>query len=103
MKVEFVALSSTVQKIVWLRYFLIHLGVHNNASESIIFNYDDKASKSYTKKSNFYENAKNIDIKYDFVRDIVVQKKVNMKFISTHQMIAYPLTNPISSDVLQYM
>ena len=101
MKAEFVALSSTMQEAVWLKHFLVHLGVYNNVVEPVTINCDSQAAIAYTKDPKYHGKTKHIDIKYNFVRDMVVQKEVNVKYISTHQMIADPLTKPIACDAYE--
>jgi len=43
----------------------------------------------------------NIDIRYHYISDMVAQKEVVLKHISTSRMVAYPLTKPIARDVFQ--
>ena len=60
----------------------------NSAVDPVIVNCDSQAVIAYTKDPKYHEKTKHIDIKYNFVRDMVAHKKVNMKYISTHEMIA---------------
>ena len=101
MEAEFVALSSAVQEAVWLKHFLVHFCVYNNVVEPVTINCDSQDAIAYTKDPKYHGKRKHIDIKYNFVRDMVVQKEVNVKYISTHQMIADPLTKPIACDVYE--
>lgn len=96
MEAEFVALSSAVQEVVWLKHFLVYLGVYNNDVEPVTINCDSQAAIAYTKDPKYYGKTKHIDMKYNFVRDLIVQKKMNVKYIFTHQIIAYPLTKSIA-------
>ncbi len=54
---------------------------------------------AYTKDPKYHGKTKHIDIKYNFARDMAAKKEVNMKYISTHDMIADPFTKPIVKDV----
>ena len=83
MEAEFVACSAAVQEAVWLRRFLQHLGITENITESVRINCDSRAAIAYTKDPKYHCRTKHIDIKYYFVRDIVAQKKVIPKYIST--------------------
>ena len=60
---------------------------------------DNQAAIAYTKDPKYHSKTKHIDIKFNFIRDIVQQNEVNLKYISTHQMVADPLTKPIIRDV----
>jgi transposase InsO family protein len=99
MEAEFVAFSAAVQEAVWLKRFLIHLGVFQGAVDPVTVNCDSQAAIAYTKDPKYHGKTKHIDIKYNFVRDMVAQKEVNMKYISTHEMVADPFTKPIVKDV----
>ena len=98
MEAEFVAFSAAVQEAVWLRQFMNHLGIINVAIEPVRINCDSQAAIAYTKDPKYHGKTKHIDIKYNFVRDLVAQKEVNMKYISTHDMVADPFTKPIPRD-----
>ena len=99
MEAEFVAFSSAVQEAVWLKRFLDHLGITNSASSPVLVNCDSEAAIAYTKDPKFHCKTKHIDTKYNFVKDMVARKEVNMKYISTQEMIADPLTKPVPRDV----
>ncbi|XP_075099421.1 uncharacterized protein LOC142176205 [Nicotiana tabacum] len=75
MEAEFVALSTTVQEAGWLKRFLVHLDVYNNAVEPVTINCDSQAAIAYTKDPKYHGKTKHIDIKYNFVRDMVVNKE----------------------------
>ncbi|OIT36283.1 retrovirus-related pol polyprotein from transposon tnt 1-94 [Nicotiana attenuata] len=101
MKAEFVALSAAVHEAVWLKRFLVHLGVYNNVVEPVTINCDSQAAIAYTKDPKYHGKMKHIDIKYNFVRDMVVNKEASMKYISTHHMVADPLTKPVACDAYE--
>ena len=99
MEAEFVAFSAAVQEALWLKRFLDHLGVIANVADPVLVNCDSQAAIAYTKDPKYHCKTKHIDTKYNFVKDIVARKEVSMKYISTHEMVADPLTKPIPRDV----
>jgi len=99
MEAEFVAFSAAVKEAVWLKRFLVHLKILENAAEPVLVHCDSQAAIAYTKDPKFHGKTKHIDIKYNFVRDMVARKEVNMKYIPTREMVADPLTKPIPRDV----
>ena len=99
MEAEFVALSAAVQEGVWLKRFLDHLGVVEHAASSLLVNCDSQVAIAYTKDPKYHGKTKHIDTKYNFVKDMVARKDVNLQYISTHRMIADPMTKPIPRDV----
>ena len=62
-------------------------------------NCDSQTAIAYTKDAKYHSKTKHIDIKYNFVKDMVAHKKVNMKYIPTREMVADSLTKPIPRDI----
>ena len=98
MEAKFVALSVVVQEGIWLRRFLKHLINKGDAIEPVVISCDSQAAIAYTKDLKFHAKTKHIDIKYNFVKDMVAQKEVNMKYITTQEMVVDPFTMPIPKE-----
>ena len=64
----------------------------------MLVNFDSQIAIPYTKDPEFHAKTKHIDIKYNFVKDMVAQKEVNMKYITTQEMVVDPFTKPIPKD-----
>ena len=94
------ALSAAMQEGVWLRRFVDHLKVYSSSNSLTIYT-DSQASIAYSKDLKFHSKAKHIDIKYQFVKDMVAQEGVNLKYISTHDMIADPLTKVTNRETFE--
>jgi hypothetical protein len=62
---------------------------------------DSTAALAYAKDPKYHGRTKHIDIRYQYIRDMIAQKEVVLKHISTSRMIADPLTKPIARDVFQ--
>ena len=77
-----------------------HLEIKEDASNQVLVNCDSQAAIAFTKDSKYHSKTKHIDIKYNFVRDMVAQKEVSIQYISTHKMVADPFTKPIHRDTL---
>ena len=65
----------------------------------MLVNCDSQAAIAFTKDPKYYVKIKYIDTKYNFMRDMVAHKTVNMQYISTNKIVAYPFTKPIPRDV----
>ena len=96
MEAEFVALSAVMQEGIWLRRFLEHLINKGDVIEHVVINCDSQATIAYTKDPKFHAKTKHIDIKYNFVKDMVARKEVNVKYITTQEMVADPFTKPVT-------
>ncbi|OIT36922.1 retrovirus-related pol polyprotein from transposon tnt 1-94, partial [Nicotiana attenuata] len=98
MEAEYLSLASSTQEGVWLKKFLEHLlDIAENAEPMLVY-YDSEAAISSTKDPKFHCKTKHIDIKYNYARDMVRRKVVNVKYVSTKDMLADPLTKPLSRD-----
>ena len=100
MESEFIAFSSTVQEGVWLKRFLYHLKV-TSSKEPVTIMSDSQSSIAYTKNPNFHSTIKHTDIKYHYVKNMVARDEVNLKYISTYDIIADPLTKAVTRDVFE--
>lgn len=99
MEAEFVATTSAVQEGVWLRHFLQHLWASASSLRLVIFFCDNQVVISYTKDPKYHKKTKHIYIKFNFIRDIIQQNEVSLKYIITHQMVVGPHARPIPCDV----
>ena len=69
--------------------------------EPVIIMSDSQSSMAYTKDPKFHSKTKHIDIKYHYVKDIVAQGEVNLKYIFTYDMIADPLIKTVTRDIFE--
>ena len=91
--------AHAVQEAVWLRRFYEDLNVVTDATQPVTLYCDNQAAIAYTKDPRYHSKSKHIETKYNFVRDIVAQKEIKIQYISTQQMVADPLTKPVTRDV----
>nr|XP_033513285.1 secreted RxLR effector protein 161-like [Nicotiana tomentosiformis] len=96
MESEYVALASAAQEVIWLKKFLEHLLDITENTELVLVYCDSEAAISSTKDPKFHCKTKHIDIKYNYARDMVRRKVVNVKYVSTKDMLVDPLTKPLS-------
>jgi hypothetical protein len=97
MESEYVACSAVVQEAVWLRRFLQRLDIVASAMDLVTIYNDSMATFAYAKDPKYHRKTKHIEIKYHFIRDMVA-KEVFLEHISTKNMLADPLTKPITRD-----
>ena len=58
-----------------------------------------KAAIAYAKDPKYYGRSKHIETRYHFIRDIIAQGQIVIKFASTDDMIADPFTKPLVRNV----
>ena len=85
-----------------MKRFFQRLGITTHSEEAVTLYFDSTTTLTYAKDPKYHEKFKNIEIKYHFIRDMVVRGEVVMKHISTGSMVVDPLTKPIVRDVFQY-
>jgi len=54
---------------------------------------------------NTFENSKqgkHIDIKYNFIKDMNIQQKLSIKYVSSSENIADMFTKPLGSNKFKY-
>lgn len=95
MEAEYIACCSATQEAVWLRRFIKHLSVLERAAEPVYIWTDNMAALAYAKDPKYHGRTKHIELKYHYVRHMILKKKVVLQHISTSQMVADPLTKPI--------
>ena len=99
MEAEYIAICSAVQEAVWLRRFLKHLSVTQDASDPVHIWTDSTAALAYAKDPKYHGRTKHIEMKYHYVRSMIEKKRVALQHISTSLMVADPLTKPISKEL----
>ena len=67
--------------------------------DPIFIHCDNEAAIAYAKDPKDHKRTKHIDIKYHFVRDMISKKHVTVQYLSTHKMLADPLTKPIARGI----
>ncbi|OIT35612.1 retrovirus-related pol polyprotein from transposon tnt 1-94, partial [Nicotiana attenuata] len=95
------ACGSAVQEVVWLKRFFEHLDINKELAGSMTLYCDSQAAIAYTKDPKYHSKTKHIDIKYNFVRDMVASGEINLQYIPKRNMIVAPFTNAISRDLFE--
>ena len=90
-------LSIAGQEAILLKKFLNHLIGEVDRTSPVYC--DSQAAIAYTKEPKYRSKTKHINIKFKFVKDMVAQKKVDVKYVSIKSMVADPLTKPIVRDM----
>lgn len=95
---EYMAMTECIQEAMWLKYLNDEL--QPNANKSITIHCDNRGAVDLAKNNNFSNRTKHIDIKYRFISQAVRDGKVNLKQVSTQDMLADILTKAIARPKL---
>ena len=62
---------------------------------------ESQVAITYTKDTMYHSKTKHIDIKYNFVRDVVANGEITLQYIPTYEMIADLFTKAICRDLFR--
>ena len=96
---EYVALSRAVQEALWLQQILTDLNCKN--SKPMLLYEDNQSCIAICKNSVFHGKTKHIDIKYNFVKDHIDKKDIEVKYCSTDLMLADIFTKGLLGNKFQ--
>ncbi|MCP4339239.1 MAG: hypothetical protein GY799_10210, partial [Desulfobulbaceae bacterium] len=98
---EYVALSSAVQEVVWLREIL---GSINQPQKSpTVIMEDNKAAIKIATNPVFHGRTKHIETKYHFTRDQLANGSISIQYCPTKEMLADALTKPLPKYQFEFI
>jgi len=92
MESEFVSLSIVSQEIVWTRRLLDEIGYKFKGPTKI--HEDNKACVVFSQNPTDHQRSKHIDIKFNFVRDLILTKVIEIVSCSSRDQLADLFTKP---------
>ena len=94
---EYMAACQAAKDAVWLRAFLMELGLNATAPTTILC--DSQGAMALAKNPEHHQRSKHIDLRYHFVREQVAGGTINLVYTSTSDMAADQLTKPLSREM----
>ena len=101
MEAEYVAASEAAKEAVWLRNFLLDLGVVPSVQSPITLYCDNSGAVANSKEPRSHKRAKHIERKYHLIRDIVQRGDVVVMKIASENNLADPFTKSLSSTTFE--
>ena len=100
MEAEYIAANEAVKDGVWLRNFLVSLEIVENVSDPVTVYCDNQAAIKLSKDPKFHSRARHIEGKYHYIIDVINRlKTVRLEFLPGTDMLADPLTKPLSQEL----
>ncbi|MBW0532952.1 hypothetical protein O181_072667 [Austropuccinia psidii MF-1] len=97
-KAEFISMDLCVKQIRWMTFLLTDLG--QATTRPTIFN-DNSGAVIISSPASLNANTKHIEIRYQYIRDMVVKGLIQVRQVSTNEMLADILTKPMGIEKTQ--
>jgi hypothetical protein len=92
---EYIAASGAAKEGVWLRRFLIDLGVFPNASSPLPLHCDSNGAIAQAKEPRNHQKNKHVLRKFHLIREFIKRDEIKMCKIHTDLNVADPLTKAL--------
>jgi hypothetical protein len=101
MQPESLSCYMVVGQTIWLKKFVPGLRVVDNILRPLTIYCDNKSAVFFSSNNKSSDAARHIDIKYFVVKDRVQDQTVEIKHISTKQMLADPLMKSLPPNIFR--
>lgn len=91
---EYMALCEAAKDAIYLRNLLCEITGKLDCID--IYN-DNQSAQKLASNPVFHDRSKHIDIRYHFLRNAVSENMINLKYMSTEEMVADILTKPLQN------
>lgn len=93
---EYIALSTSVREILWLKQLAGEIDEHLNGHANVYC--DNQGALRLAETEAFRPRTKHIDIRYHHIRELVEKGVINIDYVSTEVMTADSLTKAVSAE-----
>ena len=98
---EYIATSDATKEAVWLKKFIIDLGVVSTILDPIPMLCDNNGAIAQAKEPRSHQNSKHILRHFHLIREIVARGDVVLERVPLTDNVADPLTKPLAQEVLE--
>jgi hypothetical protein len=99
-KEEYMATCLSCTEVVWLRKLLS--GLFDIELDATGICCDNQSCIKLSVNPMFRDKSKHIQIKYNFIRDVVEKGAVKLHYVATNEQVADVLTKPLSKVKIEY-
>ena len=99
---EYIAASDAAKEGVWLKKFIIDLGVVPDSEEPISLYCDNNGAIAQAKEPRSHQKSKHVLRRFHLIREIVTRGDVAVERVPSEDHIADPLTKPLSHFVFEH-
>jgi hypothetical protein len=98
MEAEYMALAYTSQELLWIRQLLRDLG--QDPVDATTIHEDNQSCIHFANDPCYHGRAKHVDIKFNFVRDLIQKQTIRVVYCPTEAMVADMFTKPLTATKL---
>ena len=96
---EFVAAATSTCQLIWMKRILKRIG-YAGSSSPVIF-CDNSSAIKLSKNPVMHGKSKHIDVRFHFLRDLVNEGEVQLKFCGTRDQVADIFTKPLKLEAFE--
>ena len=85
----------------WLRGLLVDIGEF--PKEPIIVHEDNQGAIVISAQEKEIQRTKHIDVKFNFLRDLITKGVIEVKYISTNEQLADVMTKGLPKKTFEYL
>jgi len=93
---EYVAAHDAAKEVVWSRQLLKDINTEQDGPT--ILHCDNAAAMKLMQNPVYHRRTKHIDIKFHYTRDLIKQKQIDVKHVSSQMQLADILTKPLTRE-----
>lgn len=97
---EYIALGHAARETIWLRRFLNELRIEEPISSVTLYG-DNETSITLTKNAESQNRTKHIDVQHLYIRELVEEGGLEVKWICSASMLADGFTKALSTDTFR--
>ncbi|PKI33257.1 hypothetical protein CRG98_046351 [Punica granatum] len=98
---EYIAASDVAKEAVWIRKFVIELGVVPSISSSVELYCDNTGAIAQAKELRSHQKSKHIERRYHIIREIIGRGDVAMQKVASTNNVVDPLTKATTQQQLK--
>ena len=98
---EYIALCYASQETIWLRQLLKDINFEQPFATKLFE--DNQGTIALAKNAKINSRTKHIDIKFHFIREAIENKKIDVEYCSSDNMIADTFTKSLLKPVFEYL
>jgi hypothetical protein len=97
---KYIAVCMAVHEAVWLQKLLA--GLFGQMLDPTVIHCDNQSCVKLSENPVSHDNSKHVEIKFHYIRDMVLRKAVLMQYLPTDEQIADVLTKPLAKSKFKY-